>query len=153
MIWLTLIVFSLFNFLVARRDFYQVEPPKLWLDNMLAKCGIIFNENTAFINPAFIKMAFLSCPFGGYIGILYEAGVLKTGTPPDLYQDLSLQTVVVRFLTLCMLVSPLLMPYFLISNDFNVYVLFFLKTSLPFFLSTIAIYAFGKSFHEKLNLL
>jgi hypothetical protein len=43
------------------------------MDNMLAKCGLNFNEHKMFVVPAFIKMGVISAPFGAYFGILVDA--------------------------------------------------------------------------------
>lgn len=71
-IWACVTCFQLFNFLVARRDF-QLPPPQQWLDNMMTKCGLVFNEHKMFVVPAFVKMGLVSAPFGAYFGILYDA--------------------------------------------------------------------------------
>lgn len=72
LIWLTVITFSFFVWIVAKRDFI-VPPPQLWLDNMLLKCGMVFNESKMFVAPAFIKMGLVSSPLGAYIGLLLDA--------------------------------------------------------------------------------
>lgn len=71
-IWLGVIAVSIFNYLLAKRDFPN-PPPQLWLDNMLAKCGLVYKENSMFVNPGFIKTGGISVIFGAYFGILYDA--------------------------------------------------------------------------------
>jgi hypothetical protein len=83
LLWATVIVSSIFNFLVARRDF-PLPPPQLWLDNMLSKCNIHFNEVKMFICPAFIKMGLVSAPFGAYMGLLLDASLSGSPTPTDI---------------------------------------------------------------------
>ena len=143
LIWATIIVFTLFNYLIAKRDFL-IPPPQLWLDNMLKKCGLVFNENRMFLNPGFIKSGLVSAPIGGYLGLLYDAYYSKSKTPPSINEGPFFYGIL-RFISGLVVVSPFLLPYLLIGGEnWNVYLIYLLKASLPFSLVTFILFAFGK---------
>ena len=150
LIWACITVFQIFNFLVARRDF-QLPPPQLWLDNMLAKCGLVFNEHKMFVVSAFVKMGVISAPFGAYFGLLVDA-VYFGGTRERINTGGSLFLALLRFLTISVLVLPITLPFFYISSANHVWFLYLFKISVPFFLPPFVMFAFARPIFEKLGI-
>jgi membrane-associated phospholipid phosphatase len=159
LIWLVVIVFSFFNWIVAKRDFV-VPPPQLWLDNLMAKCQMIFNESRMFVAPAFIKMGLVSSPLGAYMGLLLDARLFNGTEVHSLFQPHvqykparplyydGVGRLVVGFT----LSSPLLLPYFYMKDDYTVLTQYICRTSVPFFLIFFWLFGFSKEVFPRFGL-
>ena len=148
LIWAILFVITLFNYLVARRDFL-IPPPQFWLDNILAKCNMTYSENRWFLNPGFIKLGLVSSPFGAYLGILYDSYYSRTNTLVTINKT-PLKYSFLRLLFGFLMVIPLMLPYIIMREEnFNMYFLYFFKTSLPFFLITFFLFGISKEIFRK----
>jgi len=117
---------------------------------MLAKCGLTFNEHKMFVVPAFIKMGVISAPFGAYFGILVDA-VYFGGTRERVNKG-SAWMAMMRFMTISAIVLPITIPFFYISSQNHVWVLYLFKVSAPFFVATFVMFAFARPIFERLGI-
>ncbi|TNV72996.1 hypothetical protein FGO68_gene9614 [Halteria grandinella] len=153
LIWLVVITFSFFNYIVAKRDFI-IPPPQLWLDNMLLKCNLAFDERKMFVSPAFIKMGLVSSPLGAYMGLLIDAKLFNGRTEQGAVKFQSEKMRALGRLGLSfVMISPLLVPYFMMRDDYSVLTQYICRTSVPFCLLFLFLFGFSKQVFTKYGLL
>ena len=104
-----------------------------------------------FTSPAFIKMGLVSCPIGAYMGILWDSYFTSTATTPDINKG-PIRYGLMRLGAGIIVFSPIATPYFFLEGEYSVYTLYLLKTSLPFFLLTFLLFAFGKVLFLRLGI-
>lgn len=103
-----------------------------------------------FLAPAFINGGMVASPIGAYMGMLVDSYYFR-GT--IVHYNSSWWKGLCRLLVYICMALPLTLPFFYMNNhEHPLYVLYLVKISLPFFLATFVLFAFGKTVMSKLGL-
>lgn len=103
-----------------------------------------------FVDSAFVKIGLVSSIFGAYFGIIFDSAFLY-GTRSNL-NDTTVGRGLLRLFLGGILVSPLILPYFLLSHNLSIPALFILKTTIPFFTLMFILFSVLKLLFMKLDL-
>jgi hypothetical protein len=106
--------------------------------------------NKMFSNIAFIDTAGASNIFGAYFGIMIDSMYLK-GTPCDINSTSFLKSLG-RVLISILCISPLALPYFLVSDFAPIMIVYLFKRTVPFFTVMLILFSVAKLAHIKLGL-
>jgi len=120
---------------------------------MIDKCGgeSSIQQNSIFLNNAFIKSGMTSGIFGAYFGIIIDS-IYLGGTKSDI-NDTPIWKGVLRALVCGAVASPFLLLYFLVSNRMNAMAVYIVKSTLPFFFIMLLLFSIVKPLLMKLKLL
>lgn len=103
-----------------------------------------------FSNIAFIDTAGASNIFGAYLGIILDAMYLK-GTPSNINKTTFVKTLGRAVISgLC--ISPLALPYLLVSDFAPMMIVYLFKRTVPFFAVMLILFSVVKVVHKKLKL-
>ena len=103
-----------------------------------------------FLAPAFINGGMVASPVGAYLGMLVDSYYFR-GT--IVHDNSSWWKGICRLLVCVCMALPLTLPFFYMKNEeHTVYVLYLVKTALPFFSATFVLFAFGKAVMSRLGL-
>ncbi len=121
---------------------------------MIAKCHpdqTNINSNKIFADAAFIKTGLVSAIFGAYFGLLLDSTFLGGTRTSD--NDTSIAKGLARLVVGTLMMTPLILPYILISSKHSLWTLYFFKCTLPFFVLMILLFTALKPIYKRLDLL
>lgn len=151
LLWVLIVALSFINILYLRETFVYKEE---WIDRIIEKCDPDkkeLNLTSIFADSAVIKTGLVSTIFGGYFGILYDAAYLG-GTRPNI-NDTPIIQGIARLFIAALILAPLLLPYFLLNSNLGTISLFFLRTTLPFFILSFLLFSYMKVIYKKLGII
>ena len=151
-LWMGVIMAEALNFVIHSKDSSY---PDDWIHRIITKCDggeSSLNQNSIFINSAFVKSGLVSNIFGAYIGIIFDA-IFFGGSPETINKGMPLWKGVLRILVALLIISPFGAMYFFISDNANVMTLFLVKSTLPGFFMTFIIFSVIKIVYKRLRLI